>query len=377
MGEKCREWLETELEFVYQKILSNLSTFIELVPAAVSENYWYPAVPNEDWTDGFWVGMLQLAQLYRPNKKISKVIDHQLREFQYRLDEEIVLNHHDIGFLYSLSAVADYRLHHRETSKQMALQAANILMRRYQEKAQILQAWGDLDQPEEQGRMIIDCNMNLPLLFFASDQTGDDRYRQAAANHLALAQKYLVRPDDSTFHTYYMDIKTGEPRFGKTAQGYSDSSCWSRGQAWGIYGFSLNFRHLGEIELLETAGRLADYFLARLPKDQVCYWDLVFVDGEEPRDTSAAAIAACGLIELSDHLPLSDGKKRFYLEKAYAIIQSLANSYTTKGLHSNGLLMQGVYSKPTNLGVNECTLWGDYFYLEALFRMYQSWNTFW
>src|SRR5699024_7034845 len=131
--------------------------------------------------------------------------------------------------------------------------AADVLMRRYNETAKIFQAWGELSDKEQQGRMIIDCNMNLPLLYFASNETGDPRYREAAKNHVKLAQKYLIREDYSTFHTYYMDIETGNPRFGATAQGYADDSCWARGQAWGIYGFPISFTHTGDATLLESS----------------------------------------------------------------------------------------------------------------------------
>lgn len=374
-----KTWLIQEIDFVYGQIEKNLTTFETKVPAAVSENYVYPAVNNEDWTDAFWIGMLHLAQEYRPKETIKKVIEKQLIVFKERLDHEIVLNHHDIGFLYSLSAVADYRENNHQASREMALQAADVLMRRYNETAKMLQAWGELADKEQQGRMIIDCNMNLPLLYFASNETGNAKYREAAKNHVKLAQKYLIREDYSTYHTYYMDSETGEPRFGKTAQGFADDSCWARGQAWGIYGFPISFNHIGDTSLLESACQLADYFIAHLPEDKVCYWDLVFTDGSsEERDTSAAAIAVCGLLELSKQLPLSDNRREQYQSISLEILDSLSATYTTKKLpESNGSLTQGVYTKPGNYGIDECTTWGDYFYFEALIRLYKSWQTFW
>ena len=373
-----KERIEEEIEFVYQKIIGNLTTFETLVPAAVSTDYVYPAVENADWTDGFWIGMLHLAQSYRPDERIQKVITKQLAVFSNRLDKEIVLNHHDIGFLYSLSAVADYRENKTVSSREMALRAAKVLMRRYNENAGIFQAWGDVTDKEQQGRMIIDCNMNLPLLYFAYNETGDPMYRKAAESHVKLAQKYLIREDFSTFHTYYMDIQTGKPRFGATAQGFSDDSCWARGQAWGIYGFPISFTHIGDTTLLDAACHLADYYLAHLPADKIAYWDLFFQSGAEERDTSASAITVCGLLELAKHLPLTDGKKQRYEAAAEEIILGLMESYTTRNYpESNGLLVQGVYSKPNGNGVNECTAWGDYFYFEALTRLHRSWSTYW
>lgn len=359
--------------------MDNLTLFETKVPPAVSENYVYQAVENADWTDGFWIGMLHLAQEYRYNEAIEEVIKKQLVVFQNRLDQEIVLNHHDIGFLYSLSAVADYRKNNRESSRKMALQAADVLMRRYHPTTKVIQAWGDLSNPEQQGRMIIDCNMNLPLLFFASNETGNMTYKEAAKNHIERAEKYFIRPDATTFHTYHMDVATSEPKYGSTAQGYADDSCWARGQAWGIYGFANMFNYLGEDKYLESSAKLADYFLSHLPADGICYWDLVFTQGSsEERDTSAAAITACGLLELAKQLPLSDSRRVHYETESIKMVQALAKNYTTKNYPtSNGLLVEGVYTKPGNHGVNECTLWGDYFYFEALIRLYKSWYSYW
>ncbi len=140
----------------------------------------------------------------------------------------------------------------------------------------MIQAWGDLNDPARQGRMIIDCNLNVPLLFWAANETGNAAWREAATRHLAQAARYLVREDASSFHTFYMDVHSGQPLRGDTHQGFSDSSCWARGQAWGIYGFALGFRHTGDTTQPELARKLAHYFLNRLPEDFVCYWDLIF-----------------------------------------------------------------------------------------------------
>jgi unsaturated chondroitin disaccharide hydrolase len=154
-------------------------------------------------------------------------------------------------------------------------------------------------------------------------------------------------------------------------------SCWARGQAWGIYGLSLGFRYLRDPELLELATRLSHYFLNRLPDDWVCYWDLAFTGGEE-RDSSAAAIAACGLLELAGHLPIADGRRRRYENAAAHIAASLVTSYAVRAENaSNGLLLHAVYNKPAARGVDECCIWGDYFYLELLARLQLPWKPYW
>lgn len=373
------EWLQEEIEFAVNKVRENLKTFQETVPPAASEGLVYPEEENIDWTASFWVGMLFLAKELTNSTEFDATIEKQMASFKHRLENKIELETHDIGFLYSLSAVADYQVNKHEASKKMAIQAADLLMERYSPTAQIIQAWGNLNDPAQRGRMIIDCLMNLPLLYFASEQTGDESYKKAAYAHAKQTQKYIVRPNNTTFHTYYFDVKTGEPIEGKTQQGYSDDSCWARGQAWGIYGFTLSYNHTGDYQFLETAKAVADYFISQLPKDQVAYWDLLFNDGSgQERDSSAAAIAVCGLLELAKQLPLSDPKHEEYEAVAIKIMQALAQKYTSKkSEHSNGLLLEGVYDKNSNKGVNECMIWGDYYYLEALTRLAKSWYSVW
>jgi Glycosyl Hydrolase Family 88. len=372
-------WIQQELEFVIKKVKSNLDIFKEKVPWACSKNQSYAAVENDYWTSSFWVGMLFLSKEVMQNEEFDEVIECQMRSFQNRLDKKIGLETHDIGFLYALSAMADYKVNQRESSREMAIHAADVLMERYSEEAGIIQAWGNLEDLNESGRMIIDCLMNLPLLYFASVMTGNSKYKEAAYRHAKQTQKYIVRANATTFHTYFFDRKTGEALKGETAQGYANDSCWARGQAWGIYGFTLSYLHTNDESFMESAIKLADYFLSRLPKDDVCYWDLVFVDGDEQeRDSSAAVIACCGLLELAKNLPLTDDRKSYYESCVLKIMKALAKGYTTKETpYSNGVLLHGVYDKNNGKGVDECTIWGDYYYLEALVRLTKIWKSYW
>jgi len=227
--------------------------------------------------------------------------------------------------------------------------------------------------------MIIDCLMNLPLLEWASDESGEERYRAMARSHAEKAMLYLVREDSSTFHTFYMDAETGSPIGGKTHQGYADDSCWARGQAWGIYGFALAYARTLDARFLETAVRLADYYLERLPDDGVCYWDLVFTSGTQERDSSAAAIACCGLLELAAHLAPEAPRKTRYERAARQTLKSLASpAYFADEDHpAEGLLLHAVYNKNRGAGVDECCIWGDYFYVEALVRASGPWRPYW
>lgn len=378
MKTNLNEWVQEELQYAISKVKENMNDFYDKVlPAASRENRFYPE-DAYDWTASFWVGILQLAKEYEQNQEYDEIIEAQLNLFKQRLDQRIALDTHDLGFLYSLSAVADFKLTGNQDSKILAIRAADELMVRYFPKAEIIQAWGDLNDINNCGRMIIDCLMNLPLLYTASQWTGDTKYQEAAYAHAKQTAKYMVRQDYTTFHTYYMDVETGEPRFGSTQQGYSDDSCWARGQAWGIYGFTLSYRYTGDSSFLELAEKLADYFIAHLPDDLICYWDLIFTTGDEQRDSSAAAIAVCGLLELSKQLPLSNPKKDGYNQIAVNILGSLSETYTTQNdPEANGILLHSVYDKKSAKGVDEMSSWGDYFYLEALVRLYKAWNLYW
>jgi unsaturated chondroitin disaccharide hydrolase len=220
--------------------------------------------------------------------------------------------------------------------------------------------------------------MNLPLLYWASEQTGDPRFADAAKAHVMQAARYLIREDASTFHTYYMDVHTGAPRYGNTQQGYADDSCWSRGQAWGIYGFLLSYIYTGDATMIALSKRLANYFLNRLPEDYVCHWDLALVGTDALRDASSAAIAVCGLLELVKHLPVTDPDRERYSEWAKGMMSSLTKHYLMgKEEKGTGLLKHSVYHLASNKGVDECASWGDYFYVEALVRFTQSWKLYW
>ncbi|MBK0167392.1 glycoside hydrolase family 88 protein [Klebsiella sp. S69] len=356
----------------------NSAFFGQRFPGAACINGIYPIIDNQEWTTSFWTGQLWLAWEWTGNAAYHALADQHVRSFGERIAKRDHTNHHDLGFLYSLSCVAASKLTNNREAIYIAQQAAEVLMERYHDKCGIIQAWGELDNPEEQGRMIIDCNMNLPLLYQASETTGDPRYAQAAESHIKQAQRYIVREDGSTFHTYFMDVHTGEPRFGNTHQGFSDDSCWSRGQAWGVYGFLLNYLYTGDEELLELSQTLANYFINRLPEDLICYWDLALTDPNSERDSSASAILACALLELVKQLPAIHPDRESYETLALRMIERMLDSYLNlEHKEGEGLLKHSVYHLKGNIGVNECCSWGDYFLMEAITRAASCWNSYW
>ncbi|MEV6304449.1 glycoside hydrolase family 88 protein [Actinoplanes sp. NPDC051861] len=326
---------------------------------------------NVGWTTSFWPGMLWLAHDLTGSDVYRRAAEAHVASFADRVRNRVDLDTHDLGFLYTLSCVVPWQRSGLAEAREAALAAADHLLSRVLEPAGIIQAWGALSDPRQRGRTIIDSLMNTPLLFWASRTSGDPRYADTARRHTAQLRDHILRPDGTTFHTFYWDPSTGEPLRGETEQGSADDSCWARGQAWGIYGFALNHRWTGDESLLTAARRCAAYFLDRLPSDRVPYWDLEFGDGSgEERDSSAAAIAVCGLLELA-----SQSGDPAYRTAAGSILASLIAGYAAE---SGSLLRHGVYDKPKGVGVDEGNLWGDYFYLEALTRVaVPSWTAPW
>lgn len=363
-------------------IREDLLEFTDHFPSSNSFGGFYEPTENVEWTTGFWTGTIWLAYEYTGEERYKKAAEVQVDSFLNRIQNKIDVNHHDMGFLFSLSCVAAYKLTGNETAKKAALMAADHLAERYREKGRFLQAWGNVGEASEY-RLIIDCLLNLPLLYWASEVTGDARYAEMAENHIRTAMRCVLREDDSTYHTYFIDMETGEPAYGVTHQGNRNGSAWARGQAWGIYGIALSYRYLKDEAYLDLFYRVTDFFIRHLPDDLIPYWDFDFDTGStEPRDSSAAAIAVCGMLEMSKYL---DGEKKDRYEAAafrllYALIERCANGQLPK---SNGLLLHGTYARASaentckDRGVDECNTWGDYFYMEALTRMVSDWKLYW
>lgn len=378
-----QEMIKQALDRCVSTTKKNIEVFKDKFPNACSENHLYPVIENNHWTNGFYTGIIWLCYEYTGDAVFKEAALKQTESFKKRLDQEIGLETHDLGFLYSLSCVAAYKLTGDQKSKDTALRAADLLMGRYQERGGFIQAWGPINA-EDNYRLIIDCLLNLPLLYWAAEVTGNNAYYDGAYTHAKTALKYVIREDHSTFHTYFFDIKTGTPLRGATCQGYNDTSAWARGQAWGIYGTALSYLVTKDEKFLKDFFKVKDYFISHLPEDFVPYWDLIFREGDEPRDASSAAIAFCGMHEMQKHL--SDEKTIQSLkEDCEKMLASLINDYSASERdETHGFIYHSTYSKKTPYntctpeGVDECVIWGDYFYMEALMRMWnKDWKMYW
>ncbi|MBN2304632.1 MAG: glycoside hydrolase family 88 protein [Anaerolineae bacterium] len=346
-------------------------------PAIGRGDLTYERCHNSHWVDGFWSGQLWLVYDETQDAVFMDAARAQRPYFIERLDRP-ESHDHDLGFLYSLSLVADYKLTGDEQARQGALRAADFLMGRYNPNGRFIRAWNDWENSaKNRGRMIIDSLENLGLLFWAAEQTGNPRYTDIAVAHAHTTVDYIVRADGSSYHSFHFDPESGEPLRGETVQGYADESCWSRGQSWGIHGFALTYRYTGDVRFRDTAVKLADYALARLPDDNVPYWDYLLPDDETPyRDTAAGVIMAAGLFLLVDQLDDAANAER-YRDSARAMLDGLIAGYTTFDYpHAEGLLTQGA-SHVEKGYANNMLPYGDYFFIEALLRALGRTAFFW
>ena len=377
-GFLTREEVTAAMDRVADQVRCNMEYFGTRFPSSATRNQTYGVIDNIEWTDGFWTGLLWLCYEYTGDDAFKNLALKNVDSFLNRVEKRIELDHHDLGFLYSLSCVAGYKLTGSAEGRKAGLLAADKLMERFQEKGGFIQAWGELGARDNY-RLIIDCLLNIPLLHWAFLETGKPVYRNAAMRHYEAACNNVIRDDASAYHTFYFDPETGEPLKGVTRQGYSDDSAWARGQAWGIYGIPLNYRYVKDDSAFNLFKGMTNYFLNRLPEDEVCYWDLIFTDGSnQSRDSSAAAIGVCGIHEMLKYLPEVESDKNTYRHAMHCILRSLMERYTAPEIKpGNPVLLHGVYSWHSGKGVDEGNIWGDYYYMEALMRFYKDWNLYW
>ncbi|MCX6236392.1 MAG: glycoside hydrolase family 88 protein [Bacteroidia bacterium] len=287
----------------------------------------------------------------------------------------VPVDNHDLGFMLNCSFGNGFRLTHDTAYHKFLLIAADSLATLYNPKVGTMLSWPAMRKKMNwPHNTIIDNLINLELLFWASKNGGDQRFYDMAVKHAETCLHTLIRPDYTTFHVAVFDTIDGHFIKGVTHQGYSDSSMWARGQAWGIYGYSLCFRETGKPEFLETAQKLANVFLERLPEDGMPYWD--FDDPaipDAPKDASAAAVAASGLLELSGMVK-DEAAKAKYKNAAIALLSKLSTPEYLSGDTNQAFLLHSTGHKPNGTEIDASINYADYYYLEALLRLKKMGN---
>jgi chondroitin AC lyase len=356
-------------------------------PRTINKNGVLVTTDMYDWTPGFFPGLLWNTYEFNQDDKL------QAEAIKWTQSLEPLKNfeeHHDLGFMMYCSYGNAYRFTKNKLYKDILVQSARSLSTRYNATTGSIKSWNTFNSWHGNKKysfpVIIDNMMNLELLFFASAVTGDTSFKHIALTHALNTMKNQIRSDYSSYHVVCYDTLTGKVEGTETAQGLADNSTWARGQAWGIYGFTMVYRESKDKRFLKTAQGMADYFInhPNLPADKVPYWDFNLLEkGYIPgvnsnannvmdlfRDASAASITASALLELSLYSGVK-GKK--YYDFAIQILHSLAsaNYMAAPGTNANFILKHSVGSIPHNGEIDVPLIYADYYFLEALNRYNQ------
>jgi len=366
------DFVPEALAFVVAKVRTNLNRFPDQSPESTRDGR-YQFAKNGGWVGGFWTGLIFISKEITGDESLIEAARVSRQQYVARLLGHHETLDHDMGFLFVPSLVADYRLTGNAEARTLALQAAELLAGRFNPRGRFIQAW-NVWKPirpfslENRGRIIVDSLCNMPLLYWATEESGDRRFAEIATHHVETCLKHLVRDDFSIFHTFLFDPDSGTPKGGRNHQGYADDSWWSRGQAWAISGFAHAYRYTRDGEFLEAAKACAAAYFSQVEADTIPRWDFRVPQPEShPLDTSAAAIAACGLLEIGrqdkDASEVCDGLARTSLRRLWL-------DYATRDdPDDEGLLRHACGHFPDGRALDASLIYGDYYFAEALTRL--------
>ncbi|MCK9478208.1 MAG: glycoside hydrolase family 88 protein [Firmicutes bacterium] len=372
-----KKWANEIWAKVEEKLLRTAVSSREKLPYTTIKGIHNDCLSEKDihkWTNGFWPGLMWLmyadtknAEYRKTAERAEELLDGALINFE-ALD-------HDVGFIWHISSGVNYRLAGNEQSKNRALFAAASLASRFNLKGNYIRAWPNRPEADTTGWTIIDSMMNLPLLYWASKHLKDNRFRWIAEAHANKTITSHIRPDGSVNHIVSHDPLTGEIIETLGGQGYGVGSCWSRGQAWAVYGFILSYIHTGNIEYLNAAKSTAHYFISNLKGDYLTLCD--FRSPAEPAvyDSTAGAIAACGLIELANNVP--ELERGGYIDAAIKILKALESKRCNWDDNEDSILQMGTEAYHKKTGRHIPIIYGDYFFVEALYKLRENEFLFW
>lgn len=338
------------------------------MPASLSAGYQGDKWSHGNWFGGFWIGLLLAAHIDSGDDRFLRWATERMKLIAPRCDDG---NTHDIGFIFQSSAIPLYHVTGHAHYRDIAVRAAQRLRARLitTRGGAYLSSWGPLTDRRGRRSSAIDTMANLALLYWAAQETDDGSFRWAAQAHADTTAAAMIREDDSTYHAVEYDLISGERARGFTFQGFSDESCWPRGQAWAMCGYGLSARASGKQNYWDTAQRLSAYFVRRTGDGRIPPWDFDAPDTpDRPQDSSAAAIAAAAMIDMSEIEPGSEIGRR-WLETALLTLDQLCASYVSWDSHRQGLLEHGVYSMPHRTGTDCSVMFGDYYFVYSLMKV--------
>lgn len=324
------------------------------------------------WTNGFWGGMMWLMYQDTKQEKYAQIARISEKKLEQCFTDYYGL-HHDVGFMFVPTAVADYRLTKNAYSKRIALHAANLLAGRFNPVGKFIRAWNDLED-DTRGWAIIDCMFNISLLYWASEETKDPRFKQIAMMHADTVMENFVRPDGSVNHIVEFDPETGAFVKSYGGQGYGEGSSWSRGQGWAVYGFMISYIHTGKQEYLDTAKRVAHYCIANIPDS-----GLIPVDFRQPKepeweDSCGACVIAGGLLEIAKHV--SAFEQEMYRNAAVKILKAIAEKRADFGKDCDAIV-QNCSASYHNETHHVTMTYADYYFMEAIYKLTGTGKLLW
>lgn len=367
------DWIKEIYEKMETKFSAECGRIGGSIPYWTNDSFYEVDYAKKDiywWTNGFWAGILW--QMYHAEGKDSYLTC--AKEVEEKLDGALhgfMGLHHDTGFMWLHSAVADYRLTGSEESRTRGLLAANILAGRYNPNGRFIRAWNPecVEEGEDcTGWIIVDSMMNIPLLYWASNELKDPRFYYIAKNHADTVRRTLVREDGSCGHIACLNPDTGALETLLAGQGYSSESSWSRGQSWILYGFALSYRYTKDPAYLETAKKTAHYFLSCIAlTDHVPLCDFRQPEQPEVFDTSAGLCAACGLLELAQHV--SEPESRMYTHHAEQIVKSITRDHCNWDASTDSIVQLCKVQYHSATPAQTDLIYADYFLAEAVLRL--------
>jgi hypothetical protein len=360
---KAFQHAELQTDLMLKELAGNKN--VGLVSPRTLEKGELKLVASKDWTSGFFPGVLWY--LYANDHSAKRMAE--AKQFTAAIEKEKDNGTtHDMGFKVYCSVGTGYQLTKDAHYREVLIESAKTLSTRFNPKTGVIRSW-DHSRDKWVNPTIIDNMLNLELLFEATRLTGDSSFYKIAVSHANTTMKNHFRADYSSYHVVDYDPNTGAVLKRTTHQGYSDASAWARGQAWGLYGYTMCYRYTHNVAYLKQAEHIAHYIFSHpnMPKDLVPYWDFNAPGiPNEPRDASAAAVISSALYELSGY---SKANKVDYLKKADKILYSLSTDYIAPAGTAKGfILLHSTGSKPSNSEVDVPSSYGDYYYLEALNR---------
>lgn len=367
--ETDRDLFDDALRFAQHQVRKLIETHPDFYPMYTVNGRWkYEGRIWTNWCDGFLPGMMWIFHKRHLGNSNSDYWMEQAIRYTTPLEaRKCDREAHDLGFLFFSTYYRWYRLTHEPKLKDVLIEAGKTEALRYQENGQYLRSFVGDDS------LFIDLMMNVGIVFYAARETGDRRLRDIALRHCFTTRRFLVRGDGSTAQEGIFDLETGAFLRQSSQQGYRADSCWSRGQAWALYGFSAAYEYTRDPRFLNTAQGCADYYIMHTNADGVPPWDFnAPLDSRGLLDTSAAAIAASGLLRLCSLLDDSV-KGHYYWSTAILILRVLCQKHLARNDKKwEGILKGGVYHLHKELGVDESVMWGEYFFVEALDQALQQ-----